>query len=324
MVIKWLIIITVVLHITATVVSLRLTRRTKYNLSWILISLGFLFLLVRRFFESLTFFNINFISDTHDVLYVWFGIATSTFFAVGLILVSKIFDYMERMEKEKRENEKKFLSVIIQAEEKERERIAKDIHDGLGPLISTIKMSVSALKKEKVLNESNEILQNLEMVINESIKTLKDISNNLSPHVIENFGLVKALKNFIQKINSSKNLKINFICSDSFPRISRDVEIVLYRVICELFNNTMKHADARIIDITLSQDYKSVYVDYKDDGKGFEMDSLFKSPVTGTGFHNIFSRINSLKGTIETDSEPGKGVRVRIEIPLSHEREESL
>jgi len=231
---------------------------------------------------------------------------------------------MERMEKEKRENEKKFLSVIIQAEEKERERIAKDIHDGLGPLISTIKMSVSALKKEKVLNESNEILQNLEMVINESIKTLKDISNNLSPHVIENFGLVKALKNFIQKINSSKNLKINFICSDSFPRISRDVEIVLYRVICELFNNTMKHADARIIDITLSQDYKSVYVDYKDDGKGFEMDSLFKSPVTGTGFHNIFSRINSLKGTIETDSEPGKGVRVRIEIPLSHEREESL
>jgi signal transduction histidine kinase len=316
MVIKILIVLTIVLHVIAAVISLRLTKRTKYNLSWILITLGFLFLLVRRFFESLSFFNVEFNADKHSLLYVWLGIATSTFFAVGLILVSKIFDYMEKMEKEKRESEKKFLSVIIQAEEKERERIAKDIHDGLGPLISTIKMSVSALKKEKVLNESNEILQNLELVINESIKTVKDISDNLSPHVIENFGLVRALQNFIQKINSTKNISINFTCSENFPRLTQNFEIILYRVLCELMNNTMKHAAALNIDIKLHQDLHNVYLDYKDDGQGFEMDSLFKAQTSGTGLYNIFSRVNSLKGTIETDSESGKGVLVKIKIPL--------
>jgi len=314
-----MILITIGLHITAAVISLRLTKRTKYSLSWIFITLGFSFLLVRRVIESLSVFNIESNADEQSIVYIWFGIATSFFFAVGLILVSKIFDYMNKMEKEKRDNEKKFLSVIIQTEEKERERIAKDIHDGLGPLISTIKMSVSALKNEKSHNKQ-EIMENLELVISESLKTLKDISDNLSPHVIENFGLIKAMRNFIYKINASEAITIDFISPDESKRLPQNIEIVLYRVLCELINNTIKHAKASIISINMTYDIKQVHIDYSDDGLGFETDTLFKPQVAGSGFYNIFSRINSLNGSIETVSNPGKGIQVKIKIPISNER----
>ncbi len=314
MFIKVTIFIAIILHIIAAVVSLKLTKRTKYNLSWILISLGFTFLLVRRVIEALPFY-IDFEPQEYRLLFVWFGIATSFFFATGLILVGKIFDYMEKMEKEKRAGEKKFLSVIIQTEENERKRLANELHDGLGPLLSTVKMSVSALKKQKNISENDEILNNLEVIANESIKSLKDISDNISPHVIDNFGLAKALRNFIQKINSSKTIYINFNEKLQEPRLEHNIEIVLYRVICELINNTINHANAQKIDINLKCDGSIVYVDYKDDGQGFEVDNLFKPKEKGMGFYNIFSRINSLKGNIDTISAPGKGTEVKIKIP---------
>lgn len=300
------------------IVSLRLTKRTKYNLSWVLISLGFLFLLSRRIIEALPFFS-DFEPQDFRLLFIWFGIASSFFFAAGLILIRRIFDYMEKMEKEKRANEKKYLSVVISTEENERKRLANEIHDGLGPLLSSVKMSVSALKKYHNDSESGEILRNIEKITNESIKSIKDISNNLSPHVIQNFGLVKALQNFINKINSSRSVKIDFIENLKQFRPEQNTEIVLYRVVCELINNTIKHAKASNIYIQIEFDTKDINLNYKDDGIGFEVDNLFKPKEKGMGFYNIFSRINSLQGSIETFSAPGKGTSVNIRIPVKYE-----
>jgi signal transduction histidine kinase len=318
MFIKIIIVITIILLIIAVIVSLRLTKRTKYNLSWVLISLGFLFLLSRRIIEALPFFS-DFEPQDFRLLFIWFGIASSFFFAAGLILIRRIFDYMEKMEKEKRANEKKYLSVVISTEENERKRLANEIHDGLGPLLSSVKMSVSALKKYHNDSESGEILRNIEKITNESIKSIKDISNNLSPHVIQNFGLVKALQNFINKINSSRSVKIDFIENLKQFRPEQNTEIVLYRVVCELINNTIKHAKASNIYIQIEFDTKDINLNYKDDGIGFEVDNLFKPKEKGMGFYNIFSRINSLQGSIETFSAPGKGTSVNIRIPVKYE-----
>ncbi len=317
---KVMLFITITLHIVATIVSLRLTKRTKFNLSWIFITIGFAFLLSRRIIEALPFFS-DFDPQEYRMAFIWFGIATSFFFAAGLILVNKIFDYMEKMEKEKRETEKRFLSVIIQAEESERARLSKEIHDGLGPLLSTVKMSVSALKNEKHKDKKGEILNNLDIIINESIKTVKEISDNLSPHVIESFGLGKALKNFIQKINATKTVNINYNNQLKEIQLDNSVEIVLYRVICELINNTVKHAEAKNIFISLNHDNKAIIVDYKDDGKGFEVDSLFKPQVKGLGYYNMYSRIRTLNGTIDTESYPDNGTTIKIFIPLSSDVE---
>lgn len=318
MIIKITIFITLVMHIIAVIISIRLTRKTKYYVSWAFISFGFLFLLFRILIESLPYF-IDFDPQEYNVFLLWFSIGASFLFTIGLILIYKIFDYMERMEKEKRADEKKFLSMIIQAEENERARLAKELHDGIGPLLSTVKMSVSALKKDNEQVKEKEIVNNIDKVINESIRSLKDISNNLSPHVIENFGLTKALRNFIKKINSSGILHISLQSNMKDLRLDNNTEIVLYRVICELINNTLKHAYANKISIDLKHNQSNVYVEYKDDGIGFEVDNLFKPQEMGMGFNNINSRINSLKGIIETHSSPGKGTTIKIYIPSENE-----
>ena len=100
----------------------------------------------------------------------------------------KYFYIYGKIEKEKRASEKRFLSVLIQAEDNERRRLAKDLHDGIGPLLSTIKMSLSALKKLNTDEQQKVILDNLDTVVVESMKSVKEISNNLNPHVLDNFG----------------------------------------------------------------------------------------------------------------------------------------
>ena len=115
---------------------------------------------------------------------------------------------LKRAEIERTRSENRILNAIIQTEEKERKRFAKDLHDGLGPLLSAVKMSVSALMNNKTQNQT-EILENTNMVINEAITSIKEISNNLSPHVLTNFGLVSAIKNFTHKINQTRSVTIN-------------------------------------------------------------------------------------------------------------------
>ncbi|MDR2009643.1 MAG: histidine kinase [Bacteroidales bacterium] len=318
MVLKIALVIAIIFQIIAAIVSLKLTKRTKYNLSWIFITLGFVFLLIRRVIETLPFYS-DFKPQDFRLLYIWFGVASSIFFAVGLILIGKLFSYMERMEKEKRASEKRFLSIIIKAEENERRRLAKDLHDGLGPLLSTIKMSVSALKKQENNEHSKEILNNLDNVIVESIKSIKDVSNNLSPHVLDHFGLNKAINNFIDKINTTNTLKIHFKSNLNEQRFEQNIESVLYRLTCELINNTMKHANASTVNIDLNYDIYSINMRYSDDGIGFEVDNLFKPQEKSTGYYNIYSRISTLKGKIDVQSTAGKGVDILIHIPFAHD-----
>jgi signal transduction histidine kinase len=197
--------------------------------------------------------------------------------------------------------------------------LAKDLHDGLGPLLSTVKMSVSALKKQKPNDFSVEILDNVDNVILESIKSIKDISNNLSPHVLDNFGLEKGISNFLQKINATKSIKIDYVSNLKGLRMEQTIEAVLYRVFCELVNNTIKHADASKIKVNLYYDILSVKLEYTDNGRGFDMKKAMRIHDKGAGLHNIFSRIKSLKGEIEINSLEGKGTEVIIKIPFINE-----
>lgn len=321
MLLKIVLLLAIIFQIIAAVMSLSLTKRTKYNLSWIFLSLGFAALLIRMVLEALPFyFDVE--PRYYKLLYLWLGVSSALFFAVGLILIRKIFVYMEKIEREKRASEKRFLSVMIQAEDNERKRLAKDLHDDLGPLLSTIKMSLSALKKQENTAQSKEILLNLDNVIIESIKSIKDISNNLSPHVLDNFGLDKAINNFLQKITATGSINIEYRSNLKNLRIESNTESVLYRVICELINNTIKHANAKNIKIALHYDVYAVCLNYSDDGKGFELDNLFKPQEKGTGLYNIYSRVSSLKGRININSLPEQGTEVEIKIPFGNDDKE--
>lgn len=319
MILKILFVIAIVLQFFAVGVALKLTRVTKFNFSWMLLTIGFIMMAIMRLVEFLPYVS-NIKPQDYREIFVWMGVFTSLAFAIGVFMIQKIFKYMKRVEDSRRQTEKMFLNTIIQTEEKERKRFAKDLHDGLGPLLSTVKMSVSSLSQMKHDEASREIVENTELVINEAIKSLKEISDNLSPHVLNNFGLVRALSNFSNKINITKTIRINLVSNLKDERFDSNVEVVLYRVVCELINNTIKHAKAKKIDLSLTKADDYLTIVYQDDGKGFNVAKVIEQPASsGMGFSNIYSRINSLKGEINIESEQKKGTWVTIKVKMHDE-----
>lgn len=314
MITKIALVISIIMQFIAAIAAIRLTRVTKYNLSWVLFSLGFVIMVVNRFFELLPVLYERVHFDINKV-FIWLGFITSLFFMVGLFLIRKIFDFINKMEKNRRDQEKRLLNVIIQTEEHERKRFAKDLHDGLGPLLSTVKMSISTLRLMDNDTNRKEILENTAYVIDESIKSIKEISNNLSPHILNNFGLASAIKEFSKKIDD-KVIHINFDSNVYDRRFDENVEVVLYRICCELINNTLKHAKAKTIDINLTLQHKTISLSYADDGIGFNANEIMSdSPSNrGMGYSNMLSRINSIKGKMDVESSLETGTRVLIQV----------
>jgi signal transduction histidine kinase len=303
--------IAIILQFTGAIVALSLTKKTKYSLSWILLSIGFLIMAIQRFIEFIPLVWRGWEKDVATIN-TWLGIITSVLVATGVILIRKIFDFLKRAERSRDDSEKRVLNAIIQTEEKERRRLAKDLHDGLGPLLSTVKMAVSSLAQIENDAKSKEIIENSDLVITEAIRSLKEISNNLSPHVLDNFGLASAIKSFSGKISSTKAIKISFNSNMQDDRLEYNTEVVLYRVVCELINNTIKHAKAKNIEIGLTRHNKILTMVYKDDGQGFDVKAVLYGHTEGMGYENILSRIKSIKGIINVESDNEKGIKVLI------------
>jgi signal transduction histidine kinase len=177
-------------------------------------------------------------------------------------------------------------------------------------------MSVSTLSLMDSDPARKEIIENTAHVIDESIKSIKEISNNLSPHILNNFGLASAIKDFTNKIDA-KVIHINFESNIYSRRFDENVEVVLFRVVCELINNTMKHANAHNIDINLTFQFKTIILSYSDDGVGFDVSEIINSPPTqGMGYSNMLSRINSIKGKMDIESSLENGTKVLIRVKI--------
>jgi signal transduction histidine kinase len=308
-------IIAIILQFVGAIVALSLTKQTKYSLSWILISIGFLVMAIQRFIEFIPFVWRSWEKDV-AAINIWLGIITSVLITGGVILIRQIFVFLKKVERNRIESEKKILNTIIQTEEKERRRFAKDLHDGLGPLLSTVKMAISSLNQVEKDKKNKEIVENADLVITEAIRSLKEISNNLSPHVLDNFGLASALRSFSGKINSTKSIHISFNTNMTEERLDYNTEVVLYRVVCELINNTIKHAHAKNIEIELTHHNKLVTLIYSDDGIGFDVSEVVQGSSKGTGYSNMMSRLRSIKGTIEVESQPDAGTRAIVRVSL--------
>lgn len=310
MVLKILLIVSIALQLVAAVLAVGLTRRTKFNLSWILFTIALCVMSVMRLAEYTQEVGGQAWRLPQD-FFVWLGVATSLCFAVGVLYVKKIFNWIARLDFQRRLTEKRILNMIVRTEEKERMRLAKELHDGLGPLLSSAKMSLSALKPE---GKDAAIVENVNYVIEEAIRSLREISNNLSPHVLNDFGLARGIDNFISKSLALSDMQINFETNLQGERFDTDVEVILYRVAMELINNSVKHSHGHTIDIALTYADGRLRLDYRDDGRGFNPRAV--SDI-GMGLSNILSRIGSLKGTADITSAPGAGMRALIEVDLT-------
>ena len=304
-------IIAIILQFAGAIVAIGSIRYTRRAISWILLSLGFLLMAIQRFIEFIPYVWRGWEKDV-VAINTWLGILTSIFIATGVILIRQILDIIRKAERNRREAEKKILHAVIQTEEKERRRLAKDLHGGLGPLLSTVKMAMTSLLQMENDDNKKKIVENSDLVITEAIRSLKEISNNLSPHVLDNFGLASAIKNFGTKIEQTQSVNFVFNSNMYDVRLDYNTEIILYRVVCELINNTLKHANARKIEIELNKHNRILTLMYKDDGKGFNVSKILNTPHEGMGYSNIMTRIKSIKGSINIESEKDSGTTVLV------------
>jgi signal transduction histidine kinase len=308
--IKIALILSVILQFSAAIIALTLVKRTRTNLAWWLISGGFLLMAFRRLFEILQVYDSQSVLIT-GLLSSWTGVLISVIMLLSLLFIRRIFNIQKQIDDLRKQNESRVLSAILKTEEKERQHFAKELHDGLGPLLSSVKMAISTNRYGN--KNKNDLLENAEKLIDESIVTLKDISNNLSPHVLINFGLYKAVRSFINKLQIIGDPAIHLKSNLESTRLSFNIEVVVYRVLCELITNTIKHAQAKNVYIDLLADEKSISLKYIDDGIGFD-EKHVKEDLIGLGYSNIQSRIKSLDGTFTIFSEPGEGIQVDIHI----------
>ncbi len=213
---------------------------------------------------------------------------------------------------ERKLSARKLFETIIQTEEQERSRIARDLHDEIGPLISALKIYTSSFIESPDIERRNEIADQIGKIARDLIDSVKTISNDMSPHVLENFGLYSAIKGIINLF--SDDIRISFSNNISEMRFPITVESVIYRVFKELINNTVRHAHAKNIYINMDYIDSVLLCNYRDDGIGFDISQNVRTPIKGMGINNIITRIKSLGGEYEIHSEPGSGFEINFAI----------
>jgi len=244
---------------------------------------------------------------------------------ISLEMNSRVIDYEDKKAMltiarnitERKQMERRILGAVINAEEKERARLSKELHDGLGPILSAIKLYVNQLKDESDENEKQELFGITTDIIDEAIENTRTISNNLRPRVIEEYGLVKAIKEFIRKINKTQKIGITFNSENIPEKLNKTLELIFYRIINELINNTIKHAGATHVDVFLEYRDERLVLTYHDDGVGFDEQEIFDHESQGMGLNNILSRIRSIDGDVSFESQPGQGMLFKAWVDLN-------
>ena len=218
---------------------------------------------------------------------------------------------------ERKNFEKRIMNAIIETEERERKRFSEDLHDEMGAILSTIKIYINTIHNQLMVDEKKaELIEMTNHLIDQAITNSKEIANNLSPNVIKRFGLISALQSFCEKIQKSKDIVIHFGAAKYQHQLKEDEEISIYRIVIELINNTLKHAQADEIKIEFRSVGTKLEIDYSDNGKGFDFAKTVQNRSTGLGLHNILSRISSLNGTFHSVTNTDNGFGLKLEMEL--------
>ncbi len=213
----------------------------------------------------------------------------------------------------KQQNE--LFNAIAATQEQERKRIARDLHDSLGSVLSAAKLKMAAVRDERPELSENEQFQTGISLLDEASSDLRDISHNIMPATLSKLGLIPALKNLCNNISSSKGLQISFMAYDLEERLDEQTEISIYRIMLELINNIVKHAQASKATVQLLRYPEYINITIEDNGKGFDLNKIAVNK-NGIGLGNVAARVEYLKGKVEVDSSADKGTTIIIEIPV--------
>jgi signal transduction histidine kinase len=205
------------------------------------------------------------------------------------------------------------MSAVFQAQEEERRRIAKELHDGVGQTISAIKMNYQSLLINDPKNNSTPDFKKIERMLDNAGKEVRSISHQMIPKELEQFGLVPAIEGMLHLNLEKSQVNYQFEHSGFENRIGTQIELVLFRVLQELVSNVLKHSGANELNVQLVKVKSHVVLNVSDNGIGFDVE---KKEKNGIGLLNIASRIDGIKGHLHYETAPGSGTTVTIRTPI--------
>lgn len=220
--------------------------------------------------------------------------------------------YQQQLNRQQNE----LFNAIALAQEQERKRIAQDIHDSLGSMLSAAKLKLAEVKDSKPeLGADGKFLSGISL-LDEASAELRNISHNIMPATLSKLGLVPALKNLTEKISSYKGVQLIFMAHEFDSRLDEQTEISIYRIVLELVNNVVKHAGATKATVQLVRYPDHINITVEDNGKGFDTDRAIDEKA-GIGLGSVAARVEYLKGKMDIDSMHGKGTTVVVDIPAA-------
>ena len=248
------------------------------------------------------------------------------FTGLGIIIIALFlfifFRYKTKKEKiiasqkiRQLEEEKKLLAArfLVEGQEEERKRIAQELHDGLGVLLSATKMQFSTISDKSPENKA--LIEKASKFLDQASGDVRKISHNMMPGLLTKLGLYEALEDLFDNLADTRGLNAQIEISGIKERLPENQEIMLYRIIQEMVNNTLKHADAKQIELQINVRQEWLDIRYSDDGKGFDVEE--KQEQKTLGLQNILSRVKFLNGSVSIESSPAKGCVFIMQIPVS-------
>jgi two-component system, NarL family, sensor kinase len=213
------------------------------------------------------------------------------------------------------EKDKQLLAIdaMLQGQEEERSRIAKDLHDGLGGMLSGTKLSFMNMKENLIMDASNvSAFENSILQLDNTIAELRKVAHNLMPEALVKFGLKNAILDYCNALQLSSKTKIVYEQMGEDRALGNTTDLYIYRIIQELVNNSIKHASTNTILVQLTKTPQKVLITVEDDGKGFDKNIL--NQHAGIGMKSLQQRVDYLKGALEINSKPNEGTSIYIEL----------
>ena len=204
------------------------------------------------------------------------------------------------------------LNAVFETQETERKRLAEDLHDSVGQVLSAIKLNLHRLDKIIENDDPKNLLSDTRKLTDECIQEIRNIIHNVLPPVLTDFGLTDALQALCEKLGQNTDINITFTKNLPDERFPSEIEVTLYRIAQELFGNAVKHSGATAIQLVLSKENHSLTMSFSDNGVGFDMDNV----KHGFGLKNLESRAQFINGKIQTYTKPHNGTLTTVKVHL--------
>ena len=256
---------------------------------------------------------------------LYIAVGTAVLLVMAVFIIIFVAYYQQKQARQQlalnelqQQHRRELMAATFRGQEEERKRLAEDLHDGIGTMLSVTKMSLNQLERQMngdIAMRTSLQVQKTRSMIDETMTNVRRISRDLVPTTLERFGLLPALEELADRATDGE-LQVHLDCPESITDLPSPLTLMLYRIAQELVNNAIRHARARHITIQLHHLCTEVRLSVIDDGVGFDFDAVMEDKQRGLGLRNIESRLSVVNGHATFDVAPGRGSQIHAQVRL--------